>query len=269
MIDERQMEERHYSVYVLISPENKYYVGMTGIDPKKRWKNGKGYRKQPSFDAIIEKFGWENFQHEVIASHLLKEEAMNFERLLIRELKQDQPEHGYNYAPGGLGNTSNGERAYWYGKHLSDEAKAKISKVHLGKSTPMLGKKQSEETREKLKANWKATHQNNGMARKVQCVETGETFKSVNEASRALNVCTQSIKKAASKGTATINGYHLVFISEPRCAKVAVRCVDTNVVYPSIKAAAEAYGGCGPVISMALKNGRKAFGVSWERVKED
>ena len=87
MIDERQMEERHYSVYVLISPENKYYVGMTGIDPKRRWKNGKGYRKQSNFDNVIEKFGWENFQHEVVASHLLKEEAMNFERLLIQKLK--------------------------------------------------------------------------------------------------------------------------------------------------------------------------------------
>ena len=133
----------------------------------------------------------------------------------------------------------------------------------------MLGKKQSEETRKKLKANWKATHQNNGMARKVQCVETGEIFKSVNEASRVLKVCVPTINRAANNGTAIANGYHLVFLSEPKCTKVAVRCIDTNIVYPSIKAAAEAYGGCGPVLSMALKNGRKAFGMSWERVKED
>lgn len=88
MIDERQIEERHYSVYVHTSPSGKYYVGMTGQqDINTRWKGGAGYSGQPYFYHAIQKYGWENFEHEVIASHLTKEEAVNFEKLLIQELK--------------------------------------------------------------------------------------------------------------------------------------------------------------------------------------
>lgn len=87
MIDERQMEERHYSVYVHTSPSGKYYVGMTGRDVKLRWNRGTGYCGQRYFYHAIQKYSWENFEHEVIASHLTKEEANNFEKLLIRELK--------------------------------------------------------------------------------------------------------------------------------------------------------------------------------------
>lgn len=86
MIDERQMEERHYSVYVHTSPSGKYYVGMTGVEPELRWRNGVGYRGQDYIYNAIQKYGWENFEHEVVASNLLKEEAENFEKLLIKEL---------------------------------------------------------------------------------------------------------------------------------------------------------------------------------------
>ena len=55
-----------------------------------------------------------------------------------------------------------------YGKHLSDEAKLKISKSRIGKQSPRKGVKLSEETKRKLsKANTGKRVINNGVINKV------------------------------------------------------------------------------------------------------
>ena len=67
---------RSYLVYMHISPSNKRYIGITCQKPKKRWgKNGKGYERQEYFYRAIEKYGWDNFQHIIIAKGLTKEIA--------------------------------------------------------------------------------------------------------------------------------------------------------------------------------------------------
>ena len=96
-----------YCVYVHINKTNgKKYVGQTiyGNNPNRRWKNGDGYKVQPHFWRVIQKYGWDNFEHEIIASNLTKEEANNFEILLIEKLNSTNPQLGYNANLGGGGN---------------------------------------------------------------------------------------------------------------------------------------------------------------------
>ena len=74
-----------WSVYIHISPSNKFYVGITSKHPEERWRNGFGYYSQPFYN-VVKKYGWDNIYHEVIASNLTQEEACNFERILIKKL---------------------------------------------------------------------------------------------------------------------------------------------------------------------------------------
>lgn len=95
------MKDNIWSVYVHINKiNNKYYVGITSKTPEKRWQNGYGYKGQVFYKAI-EKYGWDNFEHEVIASNLTKEEAENFEKILIQKLDSFVGHNGYNVSVGG------------------------------------------------------------------------------------------------------------------------------------------------------------------------
>ena len=92
------------------------YVGQTGQKPERRWQNGEGYVNSTYFYNAIQKYGWDNFEHEIIASNLTQEEANNFEALLINKLETLNHNKGYNLKQGG----SNGT--------FTEEHKAKISK---------------------------------------------------------------------------------------------------------------------------------------------
>ena len=89
------MEIRNYTVYVHISPSNKYYVGITKQKVARRWRYGSGYKQNKHFYSAIQKYGWNAFQHEIIANNLTKDEACKFEIALISVLKSNQKEFGY------------------------------------------------------------------------------------------------------------------------------------------------------------------------------
>lgn len=102
MIDYR--ENNKWTVYIHISPSNKCYVGITSKKPKDRWgKNGNGYKYNTHFYRAIEKYGWDNFQHEIIAEHLTKDEACCLEKSIIKSLSLNNPLYGYNKTLGGEG----------------------------------------------------------------------------------------------------------------------------------------------------------------------
>ena len=50
----------------------------------------------------INKYGWNNIQHEIFASNLTKDEACDMEKTLITLLKSNRG-YGYNYTNGGDG----------------------------------------------------------------------------------------------------------------------------------------------------------------------
>lgn len=94
-----------WSVYIHITPNNKYYIGITSQNPHARWGlNGNGYKTQLFYRAI-QKYGWENIEHIVLAQNLTKTEAKEFEIYLIQKLKSNESQYGYNITNGGEGQT--------------------------------------------------------------------------------------------------------------------------------------------------------------------
>lgn len=93
------MEE--YIVYKHTSPNGKVYIGITKQTANNRWKNGLGYESSPHFWNAIQKHGWNNFTHEILASGLTKDEACSEEKRLIAELNATDREFGYNQKLGG------------------------------------------------------------------------------------------------------------------------------------------------------------------------
>lgn len=145
---EKTAENKNYCVYIHISPSGKKYIGQTKLKPEERWgKDGAGYLRkykgsdkyhQPAFAQAILKYGWDNFEHEIIASNLTKNKADNLEKLLIKKLDTTNPKYGYNIKEGG----SNGRHSeetkqklseFNKGKHLSEEHKKKIGESNKGK----------------------------------------------------------------------------------------------------------------------------------------
>lgn len=87
-------------VYQHISPSGKSYIGITQQDPLKRWKNGSGYYKQKKFYNAIKKYGWENFQHNILKENICEETASYWEKYYIEEFNSYY--NGYNATEGGL-----------------------------------------------------------------------------------------------------------------------------------------------------------------------
>ena len=148
MIDNR--EDNVWTVYVHIVPQSiteynydKYYIGITSKSVEKRWgKNGNNYHGQPFYNAI-QKYGWNNIEHHIIAEYLTENEAKNFEKTLINKLRCNlyKDKYGYNMTNGGDGTL---------GWNMSQEEKEKRRKRYSGKGNPYYGKKHTEETKQKI-----------------------------------------------------------------------------------------------------------------------
>ena len=95
--------ECSYSVYKHTFPNSKVYIGITFRNPLVRWGNGNNYSNNQYMTNAIKKYGWNNIKHEIIAEHLTKDEACNFEKTLISLLNSTHREHGYNAHIGGEG----------------------------------------------------------------------------------------------------------------------------------------------------------------------
>lgn len=87
LLDEK--EEKTYCVYIHISPEGKKYIGMTkGLN--NRW-DGKEheYKHNKEFAEDLEKYGWDNFKHEILAETHFRWIARKLEKDLTLKYKDD------------------------------------------------------------------------------------------------------------------------------------------------------------------------------------
>lgn len=92
-----------YTVYKHTFPNGKVYIGVTRRDPKIRYgKNGYQYRNNIKMWEDIQKYGWENIQHDILYKNIPLEEINTLERNLIAQYKADNPNFGYNQNKGGL-----------------------------------------------------------------------------------------------------------------------------------------------------------------------
>lgn len=118
-----------WTVYEHITPSGKRYIGITSKEnAEKRWRYGKGYDKETPFGKAIEKYKWENIQHNILFNDLTEKEAKWLENYLIcyywtfvgfKDCK------GYNCTLGGDGSL---------GYVPTEEARKKISESNKGKT---------------------------------------------------------------------------------------------------------------------------------------
>ena len=121
-----------YTVYQHRNLKNgKSYIGMTSLNPKYRWNNGKGYKDNLRMWNDIQESDWnKDWEHSIIGQFENKQEALNIEEMFIRLF--DSTNEGYN--------------ASAYSSHSckhTEESKKKISESHIGKH-------HSEESRKKI-----------------------------------------------------------------------------------------------------------------------
>lgn len=90
------MKTNNYIVYAHVNKQNgKSYIGITNRSPIIRWgKEGNGYKSQPKFYQAIQKYGWGEFTHLILAENLTEEEALDLETYYIKEYNSIQ--NGYN-----------------------------------------------------------------------------------------------------------------------------------------------------------------------------
>lgn len=99
-----------YTVYAHINKTNgKRYVGLTSTPVKRRWDNGLGYMEGTYFRSAIDKYGFDGFEHIIIAENLTKEEACELEQEYISKWKTTNREFGYNQTLGGEGYLQHGD----------------------------------------------------------------------------------------------------------------------------------------------------------------
>lgn len=207
----------NYTVYCHTNKiNNKKYIGITRQSVQQRWRDGKGYYGQAKFYNAIEKYGWDNFQHEILYENLTEEEACKIESFLIKYYNTIK--NGYNTLPGG---------------NVTNHSSATIDKMRKKNI------KHSQEVINKITA---TKIEKYGIH--VKCVETNQIFNSMGEASRIMNIDKSSISRCCKGQQLTAGGYHWCFeeriienIKDKR--KKKVRCITSGKIYNSVQEAAD------------------------------
>lgn len=255
------MEDRIYKLYMhTCNINNKKYIGITKQTLDRRFrKNGRGYKNSIKFYSAIQKYGWENFEHQLILQNLTKQEAEFFEIEMIKYYKSSDRKYGYNVANGGntvgtvseetkkklskinigkhvgsenyfYGKKYTGEQNYFYGKKLSEEHRRKISETRKQKGIKPwnygVSNCFSKETREKMSKSQKNPRphlrgENSATSKPIICINTGKIFCSITEASKNLNLFVSRISAVCNGKNKHTKGYVFMFLSEYKKGKIS------------------------------------------------
>ena len=221
-------------MYIVYQHKNKIngkiYIGITSQKPENRWgSQGCNYKSSPHFYSAIQKYGWDNFEHNILFTGLTKEQACLKEQELIKEYNLMNREFGYNSTSGGdifvmneetkqkisqamKGNQNN------LGHPCSEEKKKKISDAQKGR-------KFTEEHKQKLSEAAKNRHvpcsekkkqilKEKSHKKPVYCEELNKVFESVQECSRQLGIPATNISKLCKGRGKTLKGYHLRYYND-------------------------------------------------------
>lgn len=224
----------NYTVYKHTSPAGKVYIGITRDKLQHRWKGGHGYVNNTHFFRAIQRYGWDSFQHEVVAEGLTEAQAIEMERRLIAEYNSTDPAWGYNRDPGGgvrspetaakisaalAGVPLSLERRQRLsearkGKPLTDECRRKISESHkknpkvlghlIAANKARAGQPKTTEHRQKIAAS-------QPRRREVVNLDTGKDYASVHDAAVACGGSHSNIVKACTGERQTAYGYRWAY----------------------------------------------------------
>lgn len=198
-----------YKIYCHTNKINgKKYIGQTCQSLADRWgSDGRRYKGQP-FYAAIEKYGWDNFEHELLFQNLSQEEADLKEQELIALYNTTNKKFGYNITEGGHSST------------LSEEQK---------------------ELRRQLNFQmWENGTFKEIINTPVYCVELEKTFESALEAQRQTGIDNSAIQKVC-KGKNTYAGLspqgqplHWIY-EEDKTEETIIKLKNRNEVLKGIK----------------------------------
>jgi group I intron endonuclease len=247
-----------YNVYKHISPTGKIYIGITMNEPNKRWRNGKGYSYNVHFMNAINKYGWNNFIHEVMFTNISKSFAKKMEQKLIELYNSNNPQYGYNLTIGGDTNIPLvGEKNGMYGRTHTQEIKDRLKKQALERykdktNHPMYGTHRTEETKQKL-----------SKAHKGKCAGEKNYFYGKDMSGENHPMFGKSLTEE-----------HRKKISEARMGKyrgennpnsIPIRCVETGECFECATEVKRKYGYDNSHISKCCKGLMKAaYGYHWE-----
>lgn len=150
-----------YTVYKHTSPDGRVYIGITRMKPEQRWARGKNYKCNTYFTRTVEKYGWDNFTHEILADGLTEQEAKEMEIALIKKHRSNERKYGFNISSGGESKA---------GTKISETQKERIRESNIGKIV-------SEETRKKLSVSSKRRWQNKEYIEHMKAINKGENNK--------------------------------------------------------------------------------------------
>lgn len=248
----------NFTVYKHTSPSNKVYIGITCRKPIIRWNNGNGYRNNMYFWNAIQKYGWDNFQHEIIAENLSKENACEMEEKLISEYNSNDRNYGYNISSGG-------EFPGTGCTHIvTDEHKEKMRMMFLGRTIP-------KEQRIKISNTLKGRTLSQETIRKLSEVKTGtklsdETKKKISE-KKSGRKWSENERNALGEHLKELHKTALPKAHEAR--RIRVKNLNTGEIFNSVIEASKYYNVNPSNITRCCKGDRKRCGgFEWEYYKE-
>ena len=209
---------KEYCIYLHRNKiNNKVYIGQTCQEPEKRWKNGLGYKNCPRFYSAIVSYGWDNFEHLILETHILtSKEADEKERYYIQKYHSTNPDYGYNLAEGGFSLSD-----YWSSEERRKEQSERRKQYYQQnpdkkeeqlKRLTKISQDSAIQRSQKMKENYKNQKGffeiNQKRKKKTKCIETNEVFNSLTEASQKYCISIGNISSVIHGKRKTAGGFH-------------------------------------------------------------
>lgn len=251
----------NYIVYIHTNNQNnKKYIGITCRNPQIRWGlNGNGYSLQKKFFNAIQKYGWNNFNHEIIATDLSEREAKELETYYID--LYDSINNGYNILREGISSYPKTKSVFCITTNIKYDSikKAALENECLptqiienckGKRGPVKGL-QWTYWNEDLNQPFEIIPfipKEKPNAQSIYCIELKKFFPSISAASLELSIDKRTLQRVLNGERNGTNGLHFLKASELNKffevikkdigKTTRVYCNETGMVFSSIQEAA-------------------------------
>lgn len=197
----------------------KRYIGITQNKPNRRWQNGYGYKDRNShFYNAIKKYGWENFEHIILEENLTRKEASEKEKYYIRLYNTNNENYGYNITSGGDNNFTRNKLTEEQRINISNKTKEAMNSVEIREymlkvyNSEDWIRKNSEATRRQWVTSDLKLRVQIANGHKVRCVETGNIYLSILEASRQTGLSRYKITQSCQNKSYIVNNTHWEYI---------------------------------------------------------